>query len=340
LFLPLTEEPIKYTWAIEEHSQYPYNEDKFISLKYLSEWTNVELEMMPIPSSNYKDKVSIMFASGDLPDIMVVPAKDADSAGSDGLLLPLDDLIGNYVLNLNKRFEERPDFKATIKSADGVTYRMPQFARPRPIYTWVYRKDMLESLGLSVPKTMDDFVEVLRVVKKAYPDMAPYQSRSGKDGKELTKWQAGYDCWVDPDNLVVIEDEKVQFALENPMAKKLVGDVREIFAEGLMNEDYILGNKAVWQERMLTNQGFITMDWHTRAEDFMNKNKKAEKPIEGYVTSRMLPPVPEGGSGNLQEVPEIIQSKTTVFNKDIKNPEIAVQMIDFLYSPQGIELQQ
>ncbi len=340
IFLPITDQPIEYSMALAEHPNYAYKKDIFIAQKYLEEWTGVKFNIIPIPNASYDDKIAIYFTSGALPDIVPLRLNDSYEGGMEGLLLPLDDLIDEYAKNVKKLDQESyPNSLKVSTAADGNIYCLPNYKNDDPKRTYIYRKDLLEEMGLGIPETMDDFFTALRTAKEKYEDMIPFMTRRGKNGAVLNEISAAYDCYAEPSNIIVIEDEKATIGVKNPMAKKLVSDFRILYQEELMNQNYILGDANYWEEKLLTGKALCTFDDHGRTGRFNDSNAAAEKPIEGFMMTRAMPPIPEGGSGNQQKL-DYLEVWVTSFNKNIKNPEIAMQAMDFLYSDLGMDLTQ
>lgn len=135
---------------------------------------NVKLEVEAPPINNYVDKLQILMASGDLPDLIYnwgVAGNGADANmetwAKNGLLASLDDKIGNYP-NLNKNITK--DLWEAVKSVnDGKTYIVP---RTNIVNHWGYmiNSQWLKKLNLTAPTTLDEFTNVCREFTKKDPD--------------------------------------------------------------------------------------------------------------------------------------------------------------------------
>jgi N,N'-diacetylchitobiose transport system substrate-binding protein len=81
---------------------------------------------------------------------------------------------------------------------DGKTYAVPYYAGSKYIF---YRKDLFEKAGLSVPTTMDEFVQDAIDLKKANPDPANFSGFwfPGQDWRNGVAflWDAGGDLAVE-----------------------------------------------------------------------------------------------------------------------------------------------
>jgi N,N'-diacetylchitobiose transport system substrate-binding protein len=80
---------------------------------------------------------------------------------------------------------------------DGKTYAVPYYAGSKYIF---YRKDLFEKAGISVPTTMDEFVQAAIDLKKANPDPANFSGFwfPGQDWRNAVAfvWDAGGDLAV------------------------------------------------------------------------------------------------------------------------------------------------
>jgi N,N'-diacetylchitobiose transport system substrate-binding protein len=81
---------------------------------------------------------------------------------------------------------------------DGKTYAVPYYAGSKYIF---YRKDLFDAAGLSVPTTMDEFVQDAIALKKANPDPANFSGFwfPGQDWRNGVAfvWNAGGDLAVE-----------------------------------------------------------------------------------------------------------------------------------------------
>ena len=106
---------------------------------------------------DYKTEFLLAADAGEAPDIILSGHEDIGAWGPAGLIVPLDDKIGNY--------EEFSDIVPALwesQKYEGVTYGIPQDAEARPIF---YSKLLLSDLGWS-----DEEIESLpdRVVAGEY----------------------------------------------------------------------------------------------------------------------------------------------------------------------------
>ncbi|MGG4482372.1 extracellular solute-binding protein [Paenibacillus illinoisensis] len=131
----------------------------------IEEYTNTDVNVQWIPQSAFDDKVNVMVASGEMPTIMRVNyVPTTFNAAKTGLFWELGPYLKDYK-NLSAQSEA---YFNNIK-IEGKIYGIPNF-RDIGRTAIVYRKDWFDKLKLEVPKTLDDWYEVMRSMRKDDPD--------------------------------------------------------------------------------------------------------------------------------------------------------------------------
>ncbi len=138
-------------------------------------WQNTTFDAGPA-----KEKRQISLASGDYPDLyLLIPWVDQFTPaellklGSQGVLVPLNQLIDQYGPNIKKALDAEPEWKAMATAPDGKIYGLPQWV---DCYHCSYQAKLwmnstwLKKLGLEQPKTTEDMVKVLRAFKTQDPN--------------------------------------------------------------------------------------------------------------------------------------------------------------------------
>ena len=137
-------------------------------IQKVAEKAGVTIDWNLVSPTNYVNSISPMLAAGtDLPDIVELPDLDPNMTYiQSGLFVPLDEYIDQYMPNYKKYLEENPDVKASLTAEDGHIYYVPQ-----TVVTDNYQPCMminmqwLNELGMEVPKTLDEFVAVLKAFR-------------------------------------------------------------------------------------------------------------------------------------------------------------------------------
>lgn len=132
----------------------------------IKEKFNAHIKSQFILQSDFNSKLSVVMASGDMPDVVAI--KDLDSNyykwARQGAFLPLDDYIDQY-----ETFRMVPDEIWDQIRVDGKIYSIPMYA-PTYVFSNIIRKDWLDNLGLSMPTNYEELLEVAIAFTKNDPD--------------------------------------------------------------------------------------------------------------------------------------------------------------------------
>lgn len=123
-----------------------------------------------------RQKLSVVMASGSLPDL-IISASDSLTVdqsvayGSQGLLVPLNDMITKYGVNTQKLFAMDPVVEPAITAPDGKMYFLPTYTSNELAHTSQMQKALinttwLDNLGLSMPTTTEEYYQVLKAFKE------------------------------------------------------------------------------------------------------------------------------------------------------------------------------
>lgn len=171
---PLTEETVSFRLLNIDFGYVTDFEDNRFT-EWLEEKTNVNVDWELVPSEEAESRVNLMLSSGDIPEIIfsIVTPTQAQFYGSQGLLLPLNDLIAEHAPRLQKVFEVYPRARDIATSSDGSIYLMPNledcFQCSMAARLWIYQP-WLDALGLDMPQTTDEFEQVLLAFKEQDPN--------------------------------------------------------------------------------------------------------------------------------------------------------------------------
>jgi multiple sugar transport system substrate-binding protein len=163
-------------------NQHPYQQALVGELDKFTELTGIKTEYDVVPEQNYFDKVTIDLSAGDSStyDVFMTGAYMIWQYAPAGWMEPLEPYINDPAkTNPDYDFE---DIFADLRNSEmwnlvpgrenlgqGSQYAIPWGFETNAL---MYRKDLLEAQGLSVPATLDELVSTAKILKDAYPDMA------------------------------------------------------------------------------------------------------------------------------------------------------------------------
>lgn len=252
-----TEEEKKKTFTILENGEgveyvnglEPGADDQYVNeLKRLSGF-DVEYEIIPL--QEYGEKLPILFASGDLPDLIrsgSINNSAHKGAVESGALLELNDLLEehgqNILKNIPQEVWDNPDV-----SVDGKIYGIPQLGAVEKGGTVTYmRKDWLDKLDMDVPETLDDWLAYFEGVKQNDmngngdpDDEYGYVMRKAFPGNVLFFGAFGVhpSAWN-------LQDGKIIPDMIKPEMKDAIAFYRDLYAEGYINKNLFTHEGSDW----------------------------------------------------------------------------------------------
>lgn len=163
------QEPVTLTMIQRLNAQYVIEDNPVI--EEIEKKLNIKLEIEAPPINNYADRLNIVMASGDLPDIIYLHNTGTLYHGwaRDGLLLQLDEYLENSMPNVKAVLTEEELAFTRVSSLDNGLYSLPR-VQTKPWDNIIYRKDWLDKLGLEIPTTPEEFAEVMLAFAKQDPD--------------------------------------------------------------------------------------------------------------------------------------------------------------------------
>ena len=134
--------------------------------------TGISVNFSIAPPNEAQEVLNLTIASGDLPDVIVGFTVDPSTLalfGPQGLFLPLGGLIEEQGHFIHEVFAGSPQVLPLITSPDGEIYGLPQVNECYHCFysqrAWI-NSDWLENVGMGVPETTDQLVDVLTAFKE------------------------------------------------------------------------------------------------------------------------------------------------------------------------------
>jgi putative aldouronate transport system substrate-binding protein len=246
--------------------------------KKLEEVTNTKITFTWVPTTSYKDKFNITLASGDLPKVLYV--EDKSSSVLNGVQAGAFWEIGSYLKDYDNLSQANKDVMWNT-SINGKYYGLYR-SRPYGRNGLTYRKDWLQNVGLSEPKTIDDYYNMLKAFTFNDPD---------KNGKNDT-----YGLIAGKSNFTFYQSA-VWFGAPNKWGEtsdgKLVPDFtttgfrdalkfwKKIYSEKLLNQDFAVFEPAKMADQFNTGKVGSMIDVADTARRAYDAMVKVDKSLEG-----------------------------------------------------------
>lgn len=267
--LPVAKEPVELEVVVYKAPQYESYSEMPI-MKELEEKTNVKIKWREYPAEKYGEKVNLMLASEEYPDIMWRLLSDTQlmELANNDKIYSLDELIEKYAPRWTEIFEKEPYVKSVATAPDGHIYSLP-YVRYEQAYVGfrdaIYmNKDWLDKLNLEVPKTTDELRHVLKEFKDKDPngngvaDELPWSFLYGNNiSGELDIY--GSFGLIDTADHMVVENGKVIYAPMDARNKEAVKFLRQLYEDGTIDGESFVQNNTQYSAKVKTNPSIVGM---------------------------------------------------------------------------------
>ena len=308
--------------------------------RLLNERLNVQnQDVFEAMDEQYTDSVTMVIAQNDLPDVMIV--EDLDELQ----YLVDNDMIADLTDSYNNCMSD------TIKNIYGsygrdildvVTFGGKIMAIPEtnisdgPNLIWL-RKDWMDALGLSAPRTLSDVEEIIRQFKEKDPGHNGAGNTVGLVCDTSLCGGCGYssEYTLDiifaaygafPKQWIYDEDGNVVYGSVQPEAKEALAHIHELYKEGILDQDFLMRTSSNLIELIVDGQcGSFFGPWWAPNNPLMQaveQNKDAEWQPYLIATEE---------SGLTSYHTQNPSSKYIVVRKGYEYPEIACKIVSVLF---------
>lgn len=274
--------------------------------------TGVDVQVIVPVTGTETEKLNLLLGSNTQVDLFW-----GDWQTYKDIAMPLNDLLEEYGQNVLARCG---DNMGNMTDSEGVIYGIPRMYNTCPYPTWI-RSDLMAAQNLEWPTTTDEFVEVLRVMKEAYPDMWPLIT-----GPELMRSlycflggfvEGGYGNWMDE------TDGQLKPYYLNPGYKDFLTWMNGLYTEGLMYPESFSTDTAGLRELLKQNKAVAYAGWYSSAT-FMTPYLQEIVPEADYDWIRNF-----SGPAGFCETPTSAGSSALIIPSTSKNAEAMMKVVDW-----------
>ncbi|MCD9023716.1 ABC transporter substrate-binding protein [Cohnella silvisoli] len=345
---PGSGDPVKLTAFINQSPMIAnISENPFT--KQVEEKTNVKLDFVVGPSNDNNDKRNVLMASGDYPEIFLSgnfsPAEQM-KFGTQGVFLPLNDLIEKYAPNIKQILTDRPDIKSAITAPDGNIYAIPQVNECYHCWysqkLWINQK-WLDNLGLKMPTTTEEYANVLRAFKNDDPNKNGKKDEVPLSGALYT-WHGDLTGFLmnafiyntgdgQPYSYIRVKDGKVQLSASQPEWLDGLKYMHSLYKEGLIDQQAFTQNQEGLQQ-LGNNPDTAILGSFSIGHVGMGVSRTTDRHKEYTAVPPLKGPNGVQLSGYYKSVGN--QGRFVITNKAGQDAQIAaIKMMDYLWTEEG-----
>ena len=306
----------------------------------IEQQTGVHVDFTEIKDSEWSSSVSLAFAKGKMPDMILRGSLDVEEYGvTQHLLVPLDEYMDRGLLpNYTARMDQA-GLREQMTASDGHIYQLG-FLISQDVNTnghFFINKTWLDRLGLKVPETVDELTEVLRRFRKedfngnGLQDEIPLEFTFDDNTTGIYNLFSFFGLPLNEDYVYVDQSGKVNFAPEEESFIETLSWLHQLYLEGLLDIDFISQGSTIWAEKV--NEGNTGMFSYWRLQN------TALNPQIAANYEVMLPVHAEGRQACLPRNMDIIEfgAALTADNQDI---ESSLRWLDAQFETENMLISQ
>jgi ABC-type glycerol-3-phosphate transport system substrate-binding protein len=256
-------------------------------LNIVEDYANVDLELEVPNYADFKTKFNLMLSSGNLPDILhTVYPDETNQRADEGAFL---DLKAFYDKSTILKKYITPEMMEMAKSSSGHYYRIPMSWSSAPQGDGVMvRYDLVVKYNEGKwPETVEEWIELLRKIKKAEPNSLPMTNRVVNEfgiaygGLPIFYWYGARP------NSYRIEGGKVVSTFILPEYKAAVEVMKQLYDEGLLDKEFATTDGAKWSEKK-KNRNVL---FEVNTADQAIPTGTAKLPEDAHKETQIAPPL-------------------------------------------------
>ena len=211
----------------------------------LTRWINSQMEpqgvhvnFIAVPRSGADNQINMMLASNSAPD--VIRTYDRQRVGTYAKQGGLMDLTP-YMDQLDPDYVAKNAEALKFTQFDGKQYALPGvFGYHGKSNDAYIRKDLLDKLGMEVPKTREELVKFLYAVKEKFPDIIPFAMGGKGEIPKFHDWIVSYTSRANErDNYMY---EPTFTLVLKPGHKDALKELNQLYLDGIFSPDFVLDN--------------------------------------------------------------------------------------------------
>lgn len=314
------------------------NPDEKIIYQRIKKETNVNVDWTCYVKDQFIDKRNLVLVKGDgLPDIILnadMSTLDLLKYGTQGVIVPVEDLIEKYMPNLKKILDENQSYRKLITAPDGHIYSFPwieQLGTGKEAIQAIggmpfINKDWLEQLGLKMPTTTEELENVLTAFKEKIPDSIPMSFRINGGNEDLGFILGAFGYGDNPDHIMVDENNKVLYSAADEGYKEGIAWLHSLQEKGLIDPEAYTQDWATLVAKGKEDRYGVYFGWDNLG-------------VPGTAAAYVPMPALKGPSGEANAPRSSgsadggFQAGRAVITSSCKNLELAAKWIDLMYEP-------
>jgi len=209
--------------------------------------------------TDYLNALNVKIAAGEMPNVFLPWGGNEAELAKNGALADLTDLLPKYAPHLWELVPENVwnIVKANDPTGQGRIYWVPAVNTYEKT-TGLIRKDWLDKLGLQMPKTQEEYVNVLKAFKEKDPNGNGKADEIPTGGRADARWM---DHLFDMYGVAMLEgipdwdvyNGELTYSAVTQNAKDAIAFISKLYKDKLLDQETFLNDKAAWDGKISGN---------------------------------------------------------------------------------------
>jgi len=309
---------------------------------WMEKQTGVHVTWQSIPQQGAEEKLALIMASQELPDVFfscpVTNAMLAKYGVDEKMFMALDDLITKFAPNLQKAAAKSPGGLDVLRQIDGKLYSLPTFDTcqhcEQSTKVWLY-DPFVKKLGAQYPTTTDEYYKLLKKIQTSDPngngkaDEIPFAgSATGWHDRAEEFFINSFLYYDYGANGFFLKNKKIDSSLDKAEYRDGLRYVKKLYDEKLIYEGSLTQDSPTLVKLVEGSEipivGSAAGGWVGMFANFGGERAK------GFHT--LAPLAGPAGFKTTPNFPSLPWQGAFVLSSKCRNPEAAIKYADLLYT--------
>ena len=327
----ISDKKIQYTFFAHNWNSYNGQENDRI-LKHLEEKFNIKINITGAPESGYNDKLNALINSGSTPDLILMQMNNEGFYRfiDNEIMLPIDPYLSDETPTLKAFYETEQYSNLNIGT---YNYFLPLITEPSGHALFV-RRDWMNNLGISDPKTIDEFTAMLKAFTENDPDKNGAKDTFGWTMSKSVEWLRDFvgsfgvtSEWTKSADgtwgMDVLTDEYQNF----------IAWLNGLYKNGYLKNEFYLHDNSVAVQDFVTGRAGVLLQTSGGGLDSLLVQMKSADPNAKVDILQMPEGVAPGGFTDFGGT-----YGGWSISSEAEEPYRLIKLLDYLISPEGQDL--
>lgn len=307
----------------------------------IKEKFNINLEVQPIPASDYDTKISTVLASGQMPDIIGgLQSEKLLKYAPTGMFLNLTeykDYAPDY-FDLMYGEDRAAETKKVESDGSLFGFQKCEYNRIAVAQMVAIRTDLLEEIGVEEPTTFKEYYDDLLKIKEKHPDMYGFGTRNGTNylvgSFAYALGTGGFPTFATTRGMYYEpESDSYVYGPTSEKFTRVVEFLQNAYKDGLLDPDYATMTKDDLFEKASSGKLMSVYDNNSFVGRVYNP---ALQEIDANAKFDILKPMAnEDGNTRSYRYEKDWPNNNSVISVRTKYPERVVELLNWMYTEEG-----